>query len=106
MKKLLMITAAVSVIEFLLIGFSLPFLFCLIGRIAFLGKLLGMNVKLNVTLVLEALGIGWYVFLAFAFNARFEFFMAMVLLVSSLIIAALEWYDDTFYIYTEEEIRE
>lgn len=96
---------ACSIGQFILCGFTFEFLLCLAGRVMFLGKLYGMHVQLKAMAGLEGAGLFWMAFIHILFKIPVSPVSVIAQVIFSIICVILEWYDDTFFVYIEEEIK-
>lgn len=105
MKILVAVETALSILQLLICGFSLSFLISVVARILFLAKLLGMRIKLSVTTVMELASVFVLLLIPVIFKSRISWLSVVVTLLIALVSITLAWYDDHFYVYTEETIN-
>jgi hypothetical protein len=98
------IQGVVWFIQLLTCGFSFSFIFSSVSRVLFACKLLGMRVKLRTVITLEIVGIVMMVFLPIVFGWQFSFLRVFLTILFAAISVAIAWYDDYFFVYTEEDV--
>lgn len=103
MKKLAVAVILLSVLETVVCGFGLGILVAYISRILFIGKMIGMKIKVGLLIGLEVLGLGFYVLIPIIFKGNVSVLSFIMFILGAIMNVALVLYDDYAYVYVEEE---
>lgn len=104
MRNLTIAQIVISLLQIILCGFSLGIIFSIIARALFVGKLVGMRISMNVTFTLEVIGVVLLFFLPILFRWNISWGEVLISMIIASISCLITWYDDTFFVYVEEEI--
>lgn len=102
----ILLIAIPTVIQLFVFGIQLPIIVIIISRCLYLSRLMGINVSMNIGLVMEGLTFFWMLVRPILFQKTFNKIEFLVFIVLFIFVVIIEVLNESLYIYEDVSIEE
>lgn len=102
----LLLIAIPTIIQLVGFGIQLPIISIIIGRCLYLSRLLGINISINVSLIIEGLTFFWMIVRPILFQEKFNKIEFIVFLLIFIFVVIIEFINESLYVYEDISISE
>lgn len=95
-----------TIIQLFMYGLQLPIFVIILSRVLYLSRLLGINISMNIGLVLEGLTFFWMLVRPILFQKPFNKIEFVVFLIAFIFVTMMEFINESLYIYEDVSIEE
>lgn len=95
-----------TVIQLFAYGIQLPIFVIIIARCIYLSRLIGINVSMTISLIMEGLVFFWMLVRPVIFQKSFNKLEFIVFILMFIIVCIIEFFNESLYVYQDVSISE